>query len=265
MSQEPAASPDHPHQGIIDDAYGAELLRALDVVGREDFYGIVAGRGLRFFAEKMELTPDSRVLELGSGIGGPARFFARTYGCHVTGIDLSAFNHQTALARTKAAGLDHLATFLHGDALSTPLPDETYTHVFGCEAWCYFADKAQAYARVRRALRPRGLVAFLEAACERPLRLRTEELLGPVRYESVARYHALLEEAGFAEIRRFDTTELAVADVSASLFGLIADRPRVIEASGEEVYYGLLELWAEFLACFAQRRMTHCGFLARKP
>lgn len=253
-----------PQQDVIDDAYGEEVLRAMDILEREDFYGIVAAKGLRFFGEKLGLTPESHLLDLGSGIGGPARYLARTYGCHVTGVDLSAFNHRTAQARTKAVDLDERLRFVHGDALAVPLPSGSFTHVFGCEAWCYVADKAPLYARAHRALQPGGRIAFLEAACEEPVRLRTEELLGPVRYESVGRYAALLEAAGFGDIQRFDTTALASADISAALYRLISRRSSVIEAAGEEVYFGLLELWAEFLAYFAEGRMTHCGFIARK-
>ena len=252
-------------QQIVDDAYGPAALRAMDIIGREDFYGIVAGQGLRFFADKLQLTAASHLLELGSGIGGPARFFARSYGCKVTGIDLSHFNHRTAVERTTEAGLGHLATFVHGDAAALSFPGAAFTHVFLCEALCYFPDKTGMYRSAHRALKPGGILAFLEAAADQPVRLRTEELLGPVRYESVARYRAMLEAAGFINIEHYNTTELASRDVSRSLYRLIANREQVIAAAGEEVYFGLLELWAEFIACFGERVLTHCGFVARKP
>jgi SAM-dependent methyltransferase len=237
----------------------------MDVIGRDDFYGIVAENGLRVFAPALRLTAASHVLDLGSGIGGPARFLARTYGCKVTGIDLSAFNHRTALARTKAASLDQLVGFVLGDALQFPFPDATFTHVFGCESWCYFPDKTQAYRAAFRVLRPGGLVAFLEAACESPVRLQTEELLGPVRYERLSRYEDMLAAAGFTDIRWQDTTTLASRDISAALYRLITRRRPVVAAAGEDVYFALLELWAEFLAYFAEGKMTHCGFIAEKP
>jgi SAM-dependent methyltransferase len=260
---EDAMSPGAETPDVVEEAYGPEVLRALDIVGREDFYGILAGRGIAFVADKMGLSQASHVLDLGSGIGGPARFFARTIGCRVNGIDLSAFNHRTAVERTRIAGLESLVTFAQGDALTQPVPDGAFTHVFGCEAWCYFADKAPLYARAKRALQPGGTITFVEAACEAPVRLRTEDLLGPVRYESEARYRDLLEQAGFSDIQCFDTTPLATQDVASSLLRLLAGRQEVVEAAGEDVYQGLLELWGEFLACFASGRLTHCAFVAR--
>jgi ubiquinone/menaquinone biosynthesis C-methylase UbiE len=249
----------------MDDTYDEALLMCMDITERNDFYGIVALRGMRFFGEKLGLTPDSHLLELCSGIGGPARFLARTYGCRVSGIDLSEFNHRTALQRTREAGLDHLLTFLHGDALNIPFPDESFTHIFGCEGWCYFHDKVQLYKAAYRKLKPGGLIAFLESACESPVQLRTAELLGPVQYESLAQYASTLQSAGFAIVERYDTTELAYKDVASGMYRLITNRERIIAAAGEEVYLGLLEVWSEFLAYFSEGRLTHCGFIARKP
>ena len=249
----------------IDQAYDADLLKCMDIIGRDDFYGIVAWRGMSFFAEKLELTPGSHLLDLCSGIGGPARYLAEAYGCKVTGIDLSQFNHRTAQARTRQAGLDHLVSFRHGNASDIPFPDASFTHVFGCEAWCYFPDKVRHYQTVYRALKPGGVIAFLESACDAPVRLHTEELVGPVKYESVPQYAEMLRVAGFEAIQHFDTTELASKDIAASMFRLITKRDQIITSVNGDVYYALLELWAEFLAYFSEGKMTHCGFIARKP
>jgi len=249
---------------IMNQTYNHELLQCADIIQLDDFYGIVAFRGMRFFGEKLGLTPDSHVLDLCSGIGGPARFFAKTYGCRVTGIDLSDFNHQTAQKRTREAGLNHLVNFHHGNALEVPVPEESFTHVFGCEAWCYFPDKVQLYRAAYRALKPGGVIAFLEAACDTPVRLHTEELLGLVQYESIARYTAMLQAAGFERIHHYDTTDLASKDVASAMYRLITKREQIIGSMGAELYFSLLEIWAEFLAYFSEGKLTHCGFIAQK-
>jgi ubiquinone/menaquinone biosynthesis C-methylase UbiE len=252
------------YREFINETYDATLLRCMDILERNDFYGIVAWRGIAFFGEKLGLTPASHLLDLGSGIGGPARFFARTYGCKVTGIDLSDFNHRAAQQRTREAGLDHLVTCVQGDALAVPFPDESFSHVFGCEALCYFPDKVRLYKTAHRALKPGGIVAFLEAACESPVRLRTEEHIAPVRYESIPTYTSVLQAAGFGSVQHYDTTELAKKDVASSLYHLITKRDQIIASATTEVYFALLEVWAEFLAYFSEGRLTHCGFIARK-
>lgn len=264
MVDKPMEYSSKQYREIINQTYNEELLRCMDITERNDFYGIVAGRGIRFFGEKLALNPTSHLLDLGCGIGGPARFFAKTYGCKVTGIDLSEFNCLTAKQRTKEAGLDHLVNFLHGDALDVPLPQESFTHVFGCEAWCYFPDKVQLYRAAHQALKPGGIIAFLEAACESPVRLNTEEHLAPVHYESIADYTLMLQEAGFEAVQHFDTTALAFKDVASSMYRLITKKEQVIGSVDPELYYALLEIYAEFLAYFSEGQLTHCGFMAQK-
>jgi ubiquinone/menaquinone biosynthesis C-methylase UbiE len=264
MGGQPVAFGSEEYREIINQTYDEALLRCMDILERDDFYGIVAWRGMRFFGEKLGLTPQSHLLDLGSGIGGPARYLARTYGCKVTGIDLSDFNHQAAERRTREAGLDHLVSFLHGNALEVPFAAESFTHVFGCEAWCYFPDKVQLYRAAHRVLKPGGVIAFLEAACEAPVRLRTEEHLSTVRYESIADYTSMLQAAGFAAVGHHDTTELARKDVAGSMLRLINRKDQVLASVGAEVYFALLEVWAEFLAYFSEGQLTHCGFLAVK-
>jgi SAM-dependent methyltransferase len=252
------------YREMINQTYDETVLQCMDILGRDDFYGIVAWRGMPFFGGKLGLTPESHLLDLCSGIGGPARFLARTYGCKVTGIDLAEFNHRAAQQRTREAGLDHLVTCVHGDALAIPFPDETFTHVFGCEAWCYFPDKVQLYKTAYRALKPGGIIAFLEAACDTPVRLHAEEHLAPVKYESIANYTSMLRAAGFEAVRHYDTTELAKKDVAGSLYRLVTRKDQITESVGAELYYALLEIWAEFLAYFSEGKLTHCGFLAQK-
>jgi ubiquinone/menaquinone biosynthesis C-methylase UbiE len=264
MPDKPIAFGSTEYREFINQTYDEALLRAMDILEQNDFYGIVAAKGLPFFAEKLALTPDSHLLDLGSGIGGPARFFAGTYGCKVTAIDLAEFNHRTAQQRTRAAGLEHLVTCLQGDALEVPFPEASFTHVFGCEAWCYFPDKVQLYKAAHRLLRPGGTIAFLEAACETPVRLRTEEHLAPVKYESIANYTAMLRAAGFGAVEHHDTTELACKDVANSIGRLITRQDQILEAAGAETYYALLEIWAEFLAHFSEGKLTHCGLIAQK-
>jgi SAM-dependent methyltransferase len=249
---------------VVNAAYDDLLLKCFDILERQDFYGVVAIQGVSVFAEQLALGPNSHVLDIGSGIGGPARYFAKRYGCRVTGIDLSEFNHRIAVERSREAGLDHLVKFFHGDAMTVSLVDASFTHVFGCETLCYFPDKSRVYELARLVLKPGGMLAFLEAACDVPVRLRTEDYIGPVRYESAARYSEMLKRSGFQEIQSHDTTSLALHDVANSLYRLLTRKEQVVATAGEDVYFPLLEIWAEFLAYFTEGKLKHFGFIARK-
>jgi hypothetical protein len=74
----------------------------------------------------------------------------------------------------------------------------------------------------------------------------------------------MLQAAGFEAVQHYDTTELASRDITSSMYRLITRRDRIIEPVGAEVYYALLEIWAEFLAFFSEGKLTHCGVIAQK-
>lgn len=62
-------------------------------------------------AERMKLTEDSRVLDIGSGLGGPARALADSYGCHVDGVDLTQESCEAAEILTAWLNLSDKSPF----------------------------------------------------------------------------------------------------------------------------------------------------------
>src|SRR5260370_22882719 len=73
-------------------------------------------------AEALGLGPASRVLDVGSGIGGPARYLAHTTGCHVTALELQPELHEIGVDLTRRSGLAGRGTPPCGDALPYPPP-----------------------------------------------------------------------------------------------------------------------------------------------
>ncbi len=98
----------------------------------------------------------TRVLDLGCGIGGPARYLADTFGCKVTGVDLSAGFIDAAAYLTARCGLSDRITFHVGDALHLPFEGAAFDTVFLQHVAMNIADRAALYAEVRRILTPGG-------------------------------------------------------------------------------------------------------------
>jgi len=108
------------------------------------------------------LEPGLHVLDLGSGLGGPARTLATEFGCRVTGLDLTEEFVRAAAMLTRRVGLSDQITFQQGNALEIPFPDASFDVVWHEQFAMHIADKAQLYRQVHRVLRPGGRLAMRE-------------------------------------------------------------------------------------------------------
>ena len=97
------------------------------------------------------------VLDVGGGIGGPARTLASELGCRVTVLDLTEMFIRTGKSLTARLGLQDAVTFVHGNALSMPFPDASFDVVWTQHATMNIADKAGLYREIHRVLRPGGV------------------------------------------------------------------------------------------------------------
>jgi len=101
-----------------------------------------------------------KILDIGSGIGGPARWIAQKFGCHVTGVDLTADFCAAAEALNAATGLSDRVRILQGSALALPLPDASFDRAYSQNVVMNIADKAGFYREAFRVLRPGGVLAL---------------------------------------------------------------------------------------------------------
>lgn len=119
-------------------------------------------RGLAATVELARLagiTADSSVLDVGSGVGGPARFLAATYGCEVTGVDLSEPFVDAARYLTTRTGQSAQVSFQTGSALALPFGDGRFDAVLLQHVAMNIADRARLYREIRRVLKPGGRFA----------------------------------------------------------------------------------------------------------
>ena len=125
------------------------------------------GRGLEAteeLADLLTVSLDDHILDIGSGIGGPARYIAQRFGARVTGIDLTAEFCEVARHLTRALGLADRVDFKQGDALAMPFADASFDGAYSMNVSMNIADKARFYAEIHRVLRPRGWLVLSEIA-----------------------------------------------------------------------------------------------------
>jgi SAM-dependent methyltransferase len=113
-------------------------------------------------AERIRLTPGSQVLDIGCGIGGPARYLAHRYGCQVVGIDLTPELIDTGQVLTERCSLGDHVKLEVGNALDLPYADQTFDVVWCQNVTMNIANKAAFLASIYRVLKPGGLYSSTE-------------------------------------------------------------------------------------------------------
>jgi sarcosine/dimethylglycine N-methyltransferase len=159
-------------------------------------------------ARTLGLTPASHVLDIGAGVGGPARFLAHTVGCRVTALELQPQLHTLGVELTRRTGLADKVTHLQGDALTHALP--AVDAVVSFLAIVHIPERPLLFARLAGVLRPGGGL-YIEDLCQRgPLSPQDHEALQTVvhanRLTSLDAYASDLRNAGFVDVAATDLT-----------------------------------------------------------
>jgi ubiquinone/menaquinone biosynthesis C-methylase UbiE len=127
-------------------------LTTADLAAGDEFH--IRGRKATLeLAQSLDLTANSYVLDIGSGLGGPARTLAETYGCRVTGIDLTQAFCDAAATLSGWVGLGDRVTFQQGDATSLPFADAHFDAAMSIHVAMNIASKDKMYAETRRVLK----------------------------------------------------------------------------------------------------------------
>ena len=179
-------------------------------------------------ADGLELTGGESVLDVGSGLGGPARYLAAVHGCHVTGIELTPLFVEIADQLSARTSLTERLQFVTGDALAMPFPPESFDHAWTQHVAMNIPDKARLYREIHRVLKTGGRLALYDVVTG-----ENNPVIYPVPWAHDASISFLtsssemaeaLRTAGFSEISSSDTTEKAAV--------WFADQQMIQSASG---------------------------------
>lgn len=113
----------------------------------------------RLIATRAGISAGMRVLDVGSGLGGPARHIARVSGARITGVDLTTARVRLATARMTDPADTARVSFLPADATALPFRDHAFDVVYTFEMAAHLPDKAAFFRERARVLRPGGVFA----------------------------------------------------------------------------------------------------------
>jgi sarcosine/dimethylglycine N-methyltransferase len=239
-----------------------EVLNAHD---QDHFGGLEANEIL---AAAAAIRAEHHVLDVCSGMGGPARWLAGRFGCRVTGLDLTESRYRSAIRLTELVGLEQRVDFRLGNALDMPFGDARFDVVIGQEAWCHVPDKPRLIAECARVVKPGGTIAFTDILRRGPLvpeeMQRLEREMSFPSLETLDGYAGLLAQAGCEVVRRDDLSEHWARILLQRLAMYRSLRNDTIDRFGEEHFRRWDETYTFFVGLFQDGKLGGGRFAARR-
>ncbi|KAA3636063.1 MAG: class I SAM-dependent methyltransferase [Calditrichaeota bacterium] len=210
-------SRDNLFESIIDaiKSAGIELsnLTREHIGSFEEFH--IGGRdATHYLAKFADLKSGSHILDIGCGVGGPARTLADEYGCHVTGIDVTKEYIHTARELSRLVGLADKLDFQVANGTKLSFDNDTFDIVWMQHVNMNIAEKDLLFTEINRVLKPNGQFIFYEVIKQNDVPLQFPVLWAMTQDMShlipVDEYKELLKNSGFKEMKWEDRTQFAL-------------------------------------------------------
>ncbi len=189
-------------RGIAKEDITEEVLQLHD----QDHYG--GTQAVDRLMAQASLISSDHLLDVCSGVGGPARYISWKSGCQVTGLDLTASRVAGAIELTQATGLAERVDFVQGNALEMPFDDNSFTCVIGQEAFAHIPNKKQLISECARVLKPGGRMVFSDIMSHQKLSQdNADRLFEGMRFSEIAtlqEYTSWLATEGLTMVQKTD-------------------------------------------------------------
>lgn len=189
-------------RGIAKKDITEEVLQLHD----QDHYG--GTKAVDRLMTQASFISSDHLLDVCSGVGGPARYISWKSGCRVTGLDLTASRVAGAIELTEAARMSERVDFVQGNALEMPFDDHSFTCVIGQEAFAHIPNKQQLISECARVLKPHGRMVFSDIMSHQTLsKDNADRLFEGMRFSEIAKlqdYKSWLASAGFTKVQTTD-------------------------------------------------------------
>ncbi|MEM9540686.1 MAG: methyltransferase domain-containing protein [Cyanobacteria bacterium P01_E01_bin.42] len=219
------------------------------------------------------IQPESSVLDIGSGVGGPARYISYKTGCHIQCIELREDFNNFARELTERAGFQQQIDYLTGDILSEPiaktLSSGSFDSVFSFLCFLHIKQRDRLLEICFRSLKEQGCIYIEDYVANSPLDAQTREVLEEVvqAYYVPTRevYRQHLERAGFADICFIDLTLPWKPWVDERYEKFLQSREEALSLFGSEVYEHRIQFYKAICDLFQSGKVGGSLIVAKKP
>ena len=212
--------------------------------------------------------PGQHVLEVGSGVGGPARWIAARAGAQVTALELQADLDALARELTRRCGLAGRVSHIRGDILDGPPAGEPADHAVSFLCFLHIPDRERLAGVLHASIRPGGSLYIEDYVALRDLAPgEQEDLATKVQCPFIptpAAYRATLERAGFAIASAIDMSADWRCFTAGRVEAFARNRPRFEELHGKETAAGLADFYETVAQLFAKGGVGGVRLLARR-
>jgi SAM-dependent methyltransferase len=260
---------------VYDTTYGNFSNKVLQEV-RRDAFGDDIGQNSWITTDEflrllkhLELKSTSNVLEIGCGSGGPSLFMARTFGCHVTGIDINEKAIATADSMARTEKLDSRVRFSQSDAAKAlPFESMTFDAVTCIDSINHFSDRLRFLKESYRVLRPGGRLLFTDPITVTGL-ISSEEVavrssIGFFLYAPPGEDERLIKATGLRLLTREDVTENMAQISKRRLDSREKHSQELIKIEGEETFHGVQRFFSMVHTLANEKRLSRLAFVCEK-
>ncbi len=143
--------------------WGGEDIHIGIYQSEDDDIRVASERTVAAIGKRLKgLGPEHRVIDLGAGYGGAGRWLARTYGCHVTCLNLSEAQNRRNREISEQQGLSHLIDVIDGSFEEIPSADDSFDAVWSQDSILHSGQRARVLDEVDRVLKPGGDILFTD-------------------------------------------------------------------------------------------------------
>lgn len=217
------------------------------------------------------ISSSHKILDVGSGFGGPARYLAHTTNCSVTALELQEDIHREGENLTKRCNLQDRLTHVAGDFLKLDLGAGSFDFIVSWLVFLHISDKKSLFEHCFHSLKPGGKM-FIEDFFQKPGVILTDEQMRVYEEDLYMSnlpekqvYITQLKAAGFTDIQFEDLTEPWTSFVEKRHLEFNQQKERHVRVLGQDAFDSLGYFYTVTKMVFVKGLTGGCRIIATKP